>query len=218
MNGPQDVGGRHGFGTVIPEDETVRFHGAWEERVLGVTLAAAALGYWNIDASRHARESLPPAVYYNASYYEIWLRALENLLEAAGEVSAEERAAGKALEPGIRQDRRMSADAVPGVLARGGPADRDGPTPRFAIGDRVRTKNHQPDGHTRLPGYARARTGVVTALHGCHVFPDSNARFAGEAPCPLYTIRFAATELFGDTADPNAGVNIDAWEPYLDPA
>jgi hypothetical protein len=94
MNGPQDLGGRHGFGAVIPEDESIRFHAEWEKRVLGVTLAAAALGYWNIDASRHARESLPPAIYYNASYYEIWLRGLEILLERAGEVSAEELRAG----------------------------------------------------------------------------------------------------------------------------
>jgi hypothetical protein len=100
MNGPQDVGGRHGFGRVIPEDEAIRFHAEWEKRVLGITLAAGALGYWNIDASRHTRESLPPAVYYNASYYEIWLRALEILLKRAGEVSAEELAAGRALADG----------------------------------------------------------------------------------------------------------------------
>jgi hypothetical protein len=44
MNGPQDVGGRHGFGPVVPEDESIRFHAEWEKRVLGVTLASAALG------------------------------------------------------------------------------------------------------------------------------------------------------------------------------
>ena len=218
MNGPQDVGGRHGFGEVRPEAETIRFHAEWEKRVLGITLASAALGYWNIDASRHARESLPPAVYYTASYYEIWLRGLENMLEAAGEITAEERQTGQAKTPGIRSDRKLSAAAVPDVLSRGGPSARPGPDLQFAIGDRVRTRNLQPKGHTRLPAYARARTGVITALHGCHVFPDSNARFDGEAPCPLYTVRFAATELFGDGADPTLSVSIDAWEPYLDPA
>lgn len=218
MNGPQDVGGRHGFGAVIPEDEAVRFHTDWERRVLGVTLACGALGYWNIDASRHARESLPPAVYYNASYYEIWLRALEILLMRAGEVTVEELAAGRAEVPGHRADRRISAGAVPGVMERGGPTDRPGPAPRFALGDRVRTRNHQPKGHTRLPGYARDREGLVVALHGCHVYPDTNAHFEGEQPCPLYTVRFDATELFGADADPTLSVSIDAWEPYLDPA
>lgn len=215
MNGPQDVGGRHGFGAVVPEDESIRFHADWEKRVLGVTLAAGALGYWNIDASRHARESLSPAIYYNASYYEIWLRALENLLQRAGEVSAEELATGQAHTPGLRSDTRLSADAVTAAMEKGGPTDRPGPTPRFKLGDRVRTLNHQPKGHTRLPSYARDREGVVTAFHGCHVYPDTNAHFEGEHPCPLYTLQFDAAELYGKDADPTLTVSIDAWEPYL---
>ena len=218
MNGPQDLGGQHGFGAVVPEDDSIRFHAEWEKRVLGVTLAAASLGYWNIDASRHARESLPPAIYLASSYYEIWLRGLEDLLIAAEEITREELATGEAAFAGQRTDRRLSPEAVPAVLAAGGPSARPGPAPRFALGDRVRTRNHQPSGHTRLPGYARHKTGVITALHGCHVFPDSNAHFQGEAPCPLYTVAFTATEVFGDDADPTQTISIDAWEPYLDPA
>jgi len=218
MNGPQDIGGRHGFGSVQPEDETVRFHGDWEKRVLGVTLAAGALGYWNLDASRNARESLPPRVYYNASYYEIWLRALEDLLQTAGEVTARELATEHARAPGKRTGRCLSPDAVPGVLARGGPTVRPGQDPVFAIGDRVRTRNHQPAGHTRLPGYARGHTGTVIAIHGAHGYPDSNAAFTGESPCPLYTVRFNATDLYGVDADPTLTISIEAWEPYLEPA
>lgn len=218
MNGPQDVGGRHGFGTVQPEDEAIRFHADWEKRVLGVTLAAGALGYWNIDVSRHTRESLPPAVYYGSSYYAIWLRGLEKLLERAGEVTRNELASGEAVSPGVRQDRRLKADAVPGVLAAGGLSQRPGPNPAFAIGDAVVTRNHQPAGHTRLPAYARGCCGVVTAVHGSHVYPDTNAHGEGEQPRPLYTVRFDATELYGEDADPTLTVSIDAWEPYLDRA
>ena len=218
MNGPQDVGGRHGFGPVVPENEAVRFHADWEKRVLGITLACGALGHWTLDASRHARESLPPAVYYNASYFEIWLRALEHLLEQAGEVARDELVAGHALKPGGRPDRRLPAEAVPGVLAHGGPTARPGPKPVFAVGDRVRTRNHQPAGHTRLPGYARGAVGVIDAVHGAHVYPDSNAHGGGEQPCPLYTVRFEAIELYGADADPTLTVNIEAWEPYLDRA
>ena len=218
MNGPQDVGGRHGFGPVVPEAEDMRFHADWERRALGVTLAAGALGHWSIDALRHARESLAPALYYGSSYYAIWLRALETLLVRAGEISEAELAAGHANAPGHRTDRRLSPEVVRAVLARGGPTDRDGSAPIFAIGDRVRTRNHQPAGHTRLPGYARGCTGIVTALHGAHVFPDTNAHGEGEQPQPLYTVRFAATELYGPDADPTLSVSIDAWEPYLEPA
>jgi nitrile hydratase len=218
MNGPQDLGGRHGFGTVVPEDETTRFHADWEKRVLGVTLAAAALGHWNIDSSRHARESLPPAVYLGASYYEIWLRALENLLIDAGEIDRAELAEGRALRPGLRPERRLAPEAVAETLARGGPTERAGPAPAFAVGDRVRARNHQPAGHTRLPGYARGHVGVIRALRGAHVFPDSNAHGGGEASAPLYTVAFCAAELFGEGADPTLTVEIDAWEPYLDRA
>ncbi len=216
MNGPQDLGGRHGFGPVVPEDEDIRFHADWEKRVLGLTLACGALGHWNIDISRHARESLPPAVYLGSSYYKIWLRGLEALLTQAGEVTEAELQAGEMQQPGLRPERRMPAAVVPKVLASGGPANRDGPAPAFAVGDKVRTKNHQPAGHTRLPGYARNCTGTIIAVHGCHVFPDSNAHGRGEAPCPLYTVRFDATELYGPEADPTLTVSIDAWEPYLD--
>jgi nitrile hydratase len=88
----------------------------------------------------------------------------------------------------------------------------------FSVGDRVRTLNHQPAGHTRLPGYAREREGTISAIHGAHVFPDTNAHFQGEDPCPLYTVVFEATELFGADADPDLSVSIDAWERYLEPA
>lgn len=218
MNGPQDVGGRHGFGEVTPEDEAHRFHADWERRVLGVTLASAALGYWNIDALRHARESLPPAIYYGASYYGIWLRALENLLLETGEITPQELADGHSHRPGLRSDRRMSHAAVSTILSRGTPYDRPGPAPAFAVHDRVRTRNHQPPGHTRLPAYARNQTGVVETIRGAHVFPDSNALREGEAPCPLYTIRFRAADLFGAGSDPTLTVSIDAWEPYLERA
>ncbi len=218
MNGPQDLGGRHGFGAVMPEDENTRFHADWEKRVLGVTIAASALGHWNIDVSRHARESLPPSVYYNASYYEIWLRGLESLLERAGEIAPEERETGHARAQGHRTERRLNAASVPAMLSAGGPSSRPGPDPAFAVGDRVRTRNHQPAGHTRLPGYARGRSGIIAAVHGCHVFPDTNAHFEGENPCPLYTVCFEAEELFGAGADPTLSVSIDAWEPYLERA
>jgi nitrile hydratase len=218
MNGPQDLGGRHGFGPVVPEDPAQLFHADWERRMLGLTLAAGALGHWSIDVSRHARESLPPRVYYAASYYEIWLRGLESLLIAAGEVDAAELATGRAHRPGLRADRRLTPEAVAGVLARGNPSNRPGPAPAFALGQRVRTRNHQPAGHTRLPAYARGQTGVIEALHGAHVYPDTHAHGLGENPCPLYTVRFAATDLFGADADPTLSVSIDAWEPYLDPA
>jgi hypothetical protein len=69
-----------------------------------------------------------------------------------------------------------------------------------------------PPGHTRLPRYARGKTGTVVATHGAHVFPDTNAHGLGESPQPLCTVRFEARELWGVDGDP---VHLDLWESYL---
>jgi nitrile hydratase len=59
--------------------------------------------------------------------------------------------------------------------------------------------------------------GIVERIHGAHVFPDSNAHFRGESPQHLYSVRFAARELWGADAAPRDSVYIDLWESYLDP-
>lgn len=205
MNGAQDLGGRMGFGPVDPSPSPT-FYADWERTVLGLTLASGALGYWNLDAMRHARESLPPALYYNASYFEIWLNALENLLLEAGEVTAEELSTGQITQPGKRADRKMPPDMVDRVLQKGAP------------GDRVRTSATVKSGHTRLPSYARDKVGTTVMVHGHHILPDSHAHFQGESPEWLYAVEFDGRTLWGDGAEPGTTMHIDAWESYLDPA
>lgn len=219
MNGPQDLGGQMGFGPVAPEKDEPYFHADWEKRALGLTLAAGAMGHWNIDESRHARESLHPADYYSSSYYEIWTKALEALLKRYGFVTADELASGRATEEGTQPKRVLKAEDVPAALARGGPCDRPVESPpRFRPGDRVRTVNNHPSGHTRLPRYARDKTGTIEAAHGGYVFPDANAHGGGEAPQHLYTVVFDGPTLWGASSEPGLTVSIDAWESYLEPA
>ncbi|UNK39304.1 nitrile hydratase subunit beta [Shinella sp. H4-D48] len=218
MNGPHDLGGQHGFGPVAPEPNEPYFHGDWEKRALGVTLSCGAFGAWTIDESRHARENIPPATYLSASYYEIWIRALETLLARHGFVSAEELSTGHMLEKGAAPKRVLTADMVPAVLAKGGPCDRPLATkPRFAAGARVRTRNFNPTTHTRLPRYARGKVGVVEALQGSFVFPDDNAHGRGENPEWVYTVVFDGGEIWGEDAADGLSVSIDAWESYLEP-
>ncbi len=219
MNGPHDVGGAMGFGPVNPEDDEPVFHAEWEKRVLGMTLCAGALGHWNLDESRHARENRHPADYYSSSYYEIWQKGLERLLVRHDVVTDEELAARQSLRPGPEGQRILTADRIPRTLRRGGPCDRPAiSAARFEPGDPVRTRVINPHSHTRLPRYARGKAGVVEARHGCHVYPDANAHGHGEQPQWLYTIRFEGTELWGDGAERGLTVSIDAWEPYLEPA
>jgi nitrile hydratase len=219
MNGAQDLGGMMGFGPIAPEKDEPWFHAAWERRAMGVTIAMGATGAWTIDMSRHARESLPPAEYLSASYYEIWTKGVERLVVKTGLVSPEELRLGRALTPPAPVRRVLKAADVPAVLARGGPTERAASAPaRFAVGDRVRTRNMHPTGHTRLPRYARGREGVIERVHGAHVFPDTNARGEGENPQWLYTVRFSGREVWGEEADPTLVVSVDAWESYLEPA
>jgi nitrile hydratase subunit beta len=219
MNGAQDMGGMMGFGPVAAEPDEPRFHAPWERRAFGLTLAMGATGSWNLDASRHARESLPPAEYLSSTYYEIWAKGLEKLAIRSGLVAEDELSVGRALTPPAAVKRVPKAEEVPSILAKTGRYDRDSDKPaRFAVGDRVVTRNMHPAGHTRLPRYARGKRGVVERAHGVFVFPDSNAHGRGEDPQWLYTVRFSGPELWGEEADATLAVSIDAWESYLEPA
>ncbi|HYW76596.1 MAG TPA: hypothetical protein VFA48_08220 [Gammaproteobacteria bacterium] len=80
MNGAHDLGGMHGFGPVRREAEEPVFHAEWERRCFALTLAMGAYGAWNLDMTRFARETMPPADYLATSYYEHWLHGLERQL------------------------------------------------------------------------------------------------------------------------------------------
>jgi nitrile hydratase subunit beta len=219
MNGVHDMGGMHGMGPVTPEPNEPVFHELWEGRVFALNRGTAAFGKWNIDASRHARERIPPADYLRMTYYEKWLAGLVMLLEETGVVSRAELESGRAAPGSGKATPLLTADQVPAAVAERGWFERPvNEPPRFAIGQAVRAKKINPTGHTRLPRYARGAVGIVDRIHGAHVFPDSNAHFHGEHPQHLYSVRFAARELWGAQAAQRDSVYIDLWESYLDSA
>jgi nitrile hydratase subunit beta len=218
MNGAHDMGGIHGFGPVVPEEDEPTFHAEWEGRVFALTLASGRVGKWNIDMGRFARENRSPADYLAKSYFEIWLAGLETMLAERGLVSADEIMAGRSLGEPKQIDGILQRDSVEGALARGRPTERPASVPaRFRTGDHVRARNINPTTHTRLPRYVRGHPGTIERLCGCHVFPDTNALGQGENPQWLYTVRFDARDLWGPEADPLLKVSVDAWEPYLEP-
>jgi nitrile hydratase len=219
MNGAQDLGGQHGFGPIRPESGDVMFHADWERRVLALTVAMGGTGAWNLDMSRHARERMAPADYLASTYYEIWYHGLTRLLVETGLATPDEIAGGRSGAPGKDLPRKPTAETMPAALATGSPVDREVEQPsRFAAGDRVRARVMNPKGHTRLPRYARGRTGTVARVHGAHVFPDAHAHGLGEDPQWLYSVSFASTELWGEDGKDGDEVRIDLWEPYLEPA
>jgi nitrile hydratase subunit beta len=218
MNGAHDMGGMMGFGPVQPEADEPVFHHEWERRVRAMTFTMGRPAGLNIDMGRFAREDRAPLEYLSKSYYEIWFAGLTRLLVERGLVTTAELESGHMATPPKPRGPIVKAADVGPMLAKGRPSQRtsDAP-PRFKVGDRVRARNIHPIGHTRLPRYVRGRTGVVTHLHGVHVFPDSNAAELGEAPQWLFTVRFAGTELWGEEADLTVSVSTDAWDSYLEP-
>jgi nitrile hydratase subunit beta len=218
MNSVHDMGGMHGMGPVQIEKNEPVFHAPWEGRVFAMNLATRVGRKWNIDAGRHEIEQISAADYLRMSYYEKWFARLEKKVVKTGLVTESELAN---LQPGPDSPKStpaLTADQVPGILRTGAIASRDVKLEqRFEIGQQVRARNINPTGHTRLPRYARGKTGVIHRNHGVYVFPDTNAHFQGENPQQVYSVRFAARELWGADASPRDAVYIDLWDNYLEP-
>lgn len=224
MSRVHDMGGRFGDGPVVPDaPDAPIFATDWHARALAVTLACGALGKWNIDVSRHARERLSPKDYTRFSYYEKWISALADLLVDTGVLTRDDLKGqgGDALH--ALASKALKAEAVAAVLAKGGPANRDSAiAARFAPGDRVTTRHPGGSvlvdgGHTRLPTYATGASGQILLQHGAHVLPDSNAHGLGEAPEPLYAVAFMASELWAHPEHRGDEVILDLWQSYLEP-
>jgi nitrile hydratase beta subunit len=220
MNGVHDMGGMHGMGAIVYEKDEPVFHEEWEARVFALNRAIGAWRKWNIDAGRHAIELLPPTDYLRMSYYEKWLTRNITLLVEHGLVTREEMESGKAGAGSWTNSPALMAAEVMTMLMRGNSCARPEvkAAPAFQVGEAVRARNIHPAGHTRLPRYVRGRNGVVDRDHGIFVFPDSNAHFLGERPQHLYSVRFAARELWGDEAPARDGIYLDLWEAYLERA
>jgi nitrile hydratase len=220
MNGIHDMGGMHGMGPIKYEKDEPVFHEPWEGRVYAITRALGAWGKWNIDASRHGIEQLPPAEYLRMSYYEKWLVRGIGLLTKHGLVTPEEVEAGEPAPGSSRATPPLAAAEALAYANRRGRYERPESTAvaRFQVGETVRARNINPTGHTRLPRYARGKQGMVSGHHGIFVFPDSNAHFKGEDPQHLYSVRFTARELWGDAASPRDAVYLDLWDSYLEHA
>jgi nitrile hydratase subunit beta len=213
MNGVHDMGGMHGFGPVVGEQDEPVFHARWEGRVYAMATAAMGAGRINSDEFRHAIERIAPARYLASSYYERWLGAVETLIVERRVVTREELLA----KEDASIDPSLIADAVPDSLATRVKVKSVKKRARYRKGARVRARNLNPAGHTRLPRYARGKAGVVERDWGVFVFPDTNAHHAGTEPQHCYSVSFGARELWGKSANSHERVYLDLWEDYLEP-
>ncbi|MFD3585975.1 nitrile hydratase subunit beta [Streptomyces sp. NPDC058683] len=222
MDGLADLGGTPGWGPVHPPppDEPV-FAQPWQRRAFALAILSGrvASGGVNTDAFRHALERLDRAAYFDDGYYGRWLNGGELMLAdssilAPGAIDARARnLRGEHVpEPPVPEPARPDyAPTAPGSLRSLDTA------PAFAAGHRVRARATSVPGHTRLPRYARGRTGVVQAVRPASVLPDTNAHFRGENPQYVYSVRFDSRELWGADAEPFA-ITVEMYESYLEAA
>jgi len=218
MNGIHDLGGLMGFGPVDAEKNEPVFHEDWQRRIFALNMASLAfLG--PVDRARHAIERMDPLEYLATSYYEHWIAAILTLAKDLGYLTDEEIETGRAGHRKPTPHPAPNAAMIEGLIRGGMPANRDDSRtqPLLEIGAKVRARNLEISGHTRLARYVRGKAGVVTAYHGRHVFPDTVAHDQGEHPQALYTVRFEARELWGENVTRRDCVYIDLWEPYLVP-
>jgi nitrile hydratase len=217
MNGVHDMGGMHGMGPIVEEKNEPVFHDEWEGRIFAMNRAMAAWRKWNLDASRHSRELIPPAEYLRMSYYERWVAGLVELIVQSGLTTRAEIESGVPTAGSARAVPALTVDKAGALVAKGVPASRNvNVAARFRVGQRVRTRNIHPVGHTRLPRYVRGKVGTIDRDHGVFVFPDTNAHFLGEKPQHVYSVRFTARELWGDQAAPKDSVYVEMWDDYLE--
>ena len=177
------MGGMDGFGPVVPEQNEPVFHADWERRAYALVSLVMGAAQVNVDEFRHAIERIPPARYLASSYYERWIAAAETVLVEHGIATRDELLA--------KEDAAIDPRQIANAVATHGPApvkDKPGsklPRARFAKGDRVRARNINPSGHTRLPRYVRGKAGVIARDWGVFVFPDTNAHHAGSQAATL---------------------------------
>jgi nitrile hydratase len=168
---------------------------------------------------------MPPAEYLATGYYEHWLWGLEWLLERHGflaRADLDRRARGGAAPERDSASPLAGAlrpEGVPRLLRNRRAARLDDPVPpKFKAGDAVVARNVNPAGHTRIPRYVRGRRGSIDRDHGVFIFPDTHAAGLGRKPQHVYSVRFAARELWGPDGHARDAVYVDLWDDYLDPA
>jgi nitrile hydratase beta subunit len=220
MDGVHDMGGRAEHFRPLPtiDPDEPAFHAEWEGKAFALALLANRVSGANLHAFRHAIERVPEPEYLSG-YYERWLASAEILLLDSGilapgavEARAENLRGGQAAEPAVPEPHKPTMPS-----GGGGNLRVVEEAPAFAVGDAVTTRTSVPSTHDRLPSYARGATGTVTAIRPAQVLPDTAAHFVGENPQHVYAVEFAATELWGEDAEPFT-LTLDLYESYLEKA
>jgi nitrile hydratase len=216
MDGIHDLGGRHGFGKIDVDEEEVQFHEPYEGRIRSIVHAMTQAPDWSIDWFRHCRELIEPTDYLTRPYFDQWAQTYGAMMVNSGWATVNELATGKAESTVEGLPAPIDAAKAKASVLKARRFDADiSAQPAFQVGDSVLTTTVVTNGHTRLPGYARGRSGAVIAHHGAHVFPDAMA-VNEKRHEHLYTVEFVMAQLWPEASESTDTVTLDLWESYLE--
>jgi len=222
MNSIHDMGGMHGMGPIDVREDERPFHAEWEGRAWGLIRAMGPFGPARRRNFRYEHEMLPPADYLQMQYYERFIRVLVDRLLAEKLVTQAELDSGRADPAAPKYTPRVTPAAVVAQLAARRSLRRTNVQvrPGFTVGQRVRARNINPVGHTRLPRYLRGHLGAVVADQGVFDLQDTDADgyTLPNRPQHVYTVRFTARELWGEAANARDTVHAELWEDYVERA
>jgi len=214
MNGIHDMGGMDGFGEVLPQDNEA-FHEDWEKQIF---VANRLVRTPSLNEGR-STEYMDPVDYLGWGYFGRSLHSLERKVLRHGLVTEEELENPDGRLARVDGFEVIKAEEVEARFrTRRGSRVQVDVSPKFQVGDRVIVKNEHPPTYTRCPRYVRGLRGQVQRDRGVWAFPDTASYGLGDRPQHCYSVRFAATELWGSRADPKDRVYADLFEDYLEVA
>ena len=184
--------------------------------------------FWTWGHLRQGAEAMNPFDYFKFRYYEKWLGGISGFFIEEGYITEEELDAKTALylEDGNLDNAPLPNKKAPAIdkqvikyLREGDSPQRDvAVKPKFAVEDKIRVKDIPPKEHTRLPGNLRGKIGTIDVVYDApytYFFPTTDGL---GAPMPVYNVKFAATELWGEMAEANSVYYNDLFETYLEKA
>ena len=214
MNSIHDMGGMHGFGHIVQQEEEPVFRDSWESRVYAlVRVWYPWARYKSWGSFRHNLEKIPPSDYLKMSYYERWFYVHELKALETGIVTRAE------LERGAAYLDNTIPELEPHLDSWRGSRRLDEKLPsKFRENQTIKVRNINGLAHNRLPRYVRGKVGTIISINGVYALQDTNEKDEQphDKPENVYTVKFSSTELWGLDGNSNDFVYIDAWESYLD--
>lgn len=228
--------------------ETRVFVQPWEQRIFGIHTVMMALSShlssalprypvdslptafqktWTWASLRTGAEGMHPFDYFKYRYYEKWLMGITQYHLDQQHIAADRlaQATDRYLsDPAAALPDRPSPalrDQIVRYLEQGDSPQRPyAAAPRHRVGERVTVADPVAVDHTRLPGYLRNKSGVVT-----EVYPGAFAYFVDTGPdgigqaMPVYCVVFDGDEVWGvGKGEPNICIHADLFEAYLLPS